>query len=220
MTQNERDELKKHIGVGLGVGLGSLFGASSALSPYLQPVANPTTKTQKSIRKFMRINNIKNVDLHLGDRAKAVGAFASYKIGDIKPGVHVRNARSEAVILHELGHAKNWRPFYKKREAIGLPLMVVRGLSGKSGAVVGAVHAYKNPDSKIAPLYPLLWSSPTLVDESLASLRGAKHLIQQYGIGAGLRKAGITLPALFTYFAIPTATSAAIYYNQKKRGIR
>ncbi len=214
-----RDNSKTLRTLGYGA-LGGVIANTAIVSPMipnLNKTVAPTAEIKRSLKAFMHKNKISDIPIYLGADAKHAGGFDSSKKSPTF-GIHTRNASNEAIILHEAGHAKNWKPVIGKK--LHDPVAIIRGLSVFGGTAAGGAHYLANKDSKLAPAYPLLYSSPTLVDEGLASARATGHLLKRYGFKKGMSKSKSLLPAFLTYLALPGVMSGAIYYDQKQRKVR
>lgn len=114
---------------------------------------------------------------------------------------------SEAVRAHEIGHLKNHKVVGRK--AIAFSRQHLGTLMGLTGPAAGLYSAVADDPSYIPAAVHLGLSSPTLLDEGLASLRAYRHMVGKYGLGTGSLRSLALLPA-FASYAAPALAPAAI----------
>lgn len=125
----------------------------------------------------------------------------------------------EAVIAHELGHAKNYASKLRK------PLMGGRALGtylggGTTAAITGAMAAGDKDPSWTPGLVNLGINAPILADEAVASGRALRYMTKQHGLLKGLAKSAPLAPAFGSYAAIagtPLAITAYRKHKQKQK---
>jgi hypothetical protein len=119
---------------------------------------------------------------------------------------------SEAILAHELGHAKIHQSLK------GLP-STIRGIttpvSMATSPLAGAYALAAEDPSYIPALAHLGINVPTLLDESAANALSLRHMIRTHGWKQGLRNSASLFPAMGTYVANATAPLALTALKKK-----
>lgn len=113
--------------------------------------------------------------------------------------VVVKNKPNEAILRHELGHAKTYKSLGKNSDLA----VSARTFGSNVGSGVG-VAALLLGDQEIkekAYLAPLIGGIPTFLDEGIATGRAVKGLVNSHGFRKGLRKALPLVPGGLSYLA-------------------
>lgn len=112
------------------------------------------------------------------------------------PSVRLPKDTSEAIMAHELGHART-------HAALGpvgsVAFNVPRALSRFSHGPALVYSAMAEDPSYWPSMIHLGLSTPTLLDELAASAQGVKALVGKHGLGRGLRLSASLAPAFGTY---------------------
>lgn len=110
------------------------------------------------------------------------------------------NKKVNDAIMHELGHAKNWKHM---PASVGLAYSINRGALGTAGSFGTSAALLSNEKTeKYAPLAAVAHQSPILLDETMAHVHAFGAIKKAKGLKAALRFAKNTVaPALGTYGA-------------------
>lgn len=127
----------------------------------------------------------------------------------------------DAIIAHELGHAMNDQVVRTTAPNMLVPYRVVEGLSRAGGTALmptlTSMAARQKDPSYVPGAISLLLTSPMLAEEAMASIRAARFLMDEHGLGRGILKSLPLLPAFGTYASIAAAPLAVAYVRKKIR---
>lgn len=119
----------------------------------------------------------------------------------------------EAIMAHEMGHAKNWQTLHSKLRAAYHPALYgsagMRMLASKLQPINTAIAAATDEPDWRSSLVQGGLMAPTLLDEGLASSHAVKYLIGKHGLGAGLRKS-LPLGAAFGTYGMLAGSPALV----------
>ena len=128
----------------------------------------------------------------------------------------------DAVILHELGHAKNDAVMASKWAGkFHLPYRIIEMASRVGSGVsflptLAAAASQKETDLRYTPgIIQAILSSPMLAEEAAASARAAATLVQEHGALRGAAKALPLLPAIGTYATVAAAPLVVTYLRKR-----
>ena len=133
--------------------------------------------------------------------------------------VNVPTRSRDAIIAHELGHAKNDFVLESKSKFLRVPHQTLQALS-RVGSMISLVPtldaAARDEKMSYTPgVVQAIISSPMIAEEAAASARATAHLIKQHGAGKGVWKSLPLLPAFTTYAAIAGAPLLVTYLRRR-----
>lgn len=195
------------IGAG-GLAAGGVLLAAGLATRY----ALRRKKTTPSLNKLrQQISLPKNIPLR--DRNKEVPVSEqisphSYSGKGGKNYIYMAGERRPEIAAHEYGHIKNMEDAGKLKK----PLYALRALLGAAGVVGGwAATRFTRPGSAwryAAPLMIIGGTAPLLLEEGLASVRGAKHMSDK-GKPLTIKQKALLAGAWSTYAALPVLLASA-----------
>lgn len=227
--------------IGKTVGEAGMLGTQLAMMSKMENSKN-TGANLSTIKHYMKHNDLKDVTFsenkfkkHLGaskgfhgflkdqlhDQAGVHGNpayFHAKSLGGGKNYVNKHGVKNHDVIMHELGHAKDFKRFGKtKMTANALSMFASHHPVGIVGQYAGAAALAKKKETrKYAPLVPLVAAAPTLINEGKANVNAMKGIHAHKGLKAAL-KYGKGVGALNTasYWSRPAGLAAGIYSATK-----
>ncbi len=135
-----------------------------------------------------------------------------------KDTIRAKHYTSDATLLHELGHHKNWIGRSDKSKFLNNLLRAGTGSAASLG-LSAYTATKKDPDSD-AGKYFLAASAPKLIDEAVASGRAVNTMRKMHGWKGGLKKSLHLLPAFGTYLAGATLPLMGTHFNKSFRGTK
>lgn len=201
-------------GAGLAAKQGILYGLQEG--PLTDAHGKMPKHVAKSVNAYIKKHGLENVPLHLGYDAQSPGMFIPKYLERFSPfehGVHVSNAKVEAVLLHELGHAKDFRRLGKLKH-VGQSVGMLGSLASPG---IAALAANKTDNPYLAAAAPVVAAAPLLRNEGKATGSALKHLVKTHGWKKGLSKGKILGPAFATYGIIPAASAVGAYVSVNRK---
>jgi hypothetical protein len=188
--------------IAVNTGAGVAYQAMSPPQTGSEDFSNK--KNFRALEKAMGLSGTEHRK-HLG------GAGMGYVQG--RPTVFLPPGVSEATAAHELGHAKNWEAARRLVGSKGRDALLSARLLSMMGGVDSAIplSAYAAADSDMSWTPAAIQAglfAPTLVDEGLASLHAARHLVNRHGLIKGVGRSASLLPAYGTYAALGLSPAA------------
>jgi uncharacterized protein YcfJ len=131
-----------------------------------------------------------------------------------KQVMHSTGSR-EAILAHELGHAKNYAGKLRNPLIGGrLASRLVGG--GGTAALTGAIAGGQEDPSWTPGMVNLGLNAPVLADEAMATGRALKYMTKQHGVLKGLGRSAALAPAFGSYAAIAGTPLAITAYRKHK----
>ena len=122
----------------------------------------------------------------------------------VREGVHIDRPTKKHVVLHELGHAADFKKF-RRTKAIGR-------MAGIPAGIVGAGVLLKDDKKrKYAPAATAAGFAPLLWQEGKASILATKYVKETEGRRAAKRVAKPLLRAFGTYVTLPVGAALGVY---------
>lgn len=204
-----------HLGF-LGANLGAYATVMALLKSPSQPgEAGAMSAHVKSMAKKMELPS--DVSVRTPGSAEGGGWSPYYDPSgkEVNTPLHVR----DAIIAHELGHAKNDMLAAKAGEGVRGVYRAIEGVSRLGSGISlfpTLAAAAKSKDMSYKPgVIQAIISSPMLAEEAAASARATAHLIREHGVGKGVWKSLPLVPAFATYASIAGAPLLVTYIRRR-----
>lgn len=130
--------------------------------------------------------------------------------------VLISKSHPEAVVAHEIGHAKDFSKVHKKLRGAYAHSRRAGMLAGLV-AGVGLASSKDEDKQKYAPAALVAGHLPTLWQEGAATYHGTKEIARQRGSAKAAKSLIRTLPAFGTYLALPAAGAYGLKKFIEKR---